>query len=74
MKYHVNVIFEKDEHGYFAYCPQLKGCHSQGESFEEANANIREAIELYLETLSPEEIRAALPGEFITTTLEIALA
>ncbi len=52
MKYHVNVIFEKDEHGYFAYCPQLKGCHSQGESFEEANANIREAIELYLETLS----------------------
>lgn len=57
MKYRVNVLFEKDEHGYFAYCPQLKGCHSQGETFEEASENIREAVELYLETMTVEEIR-----------------
>ncbi|MEI6310407.1 MAG: type II toxin-antitoxin system HicB family antitoxin, partial [bacterium] len=49
-----HVVIEKDEHGYFAFCPQLEGCHSQGVSLEDALSNIREAIELYLETLSPE--------------------
>ena len=44
-----NAIFEKDEHGYFAYVPALKGCVSQGDTFEEALKNIREAIELYIE-------------------------
>lgn len=74
MTYRINVLFEKDEHGYFAYCPQLKGCHSQGETFEEASGNIREAVELYLETMTAEEIRQALPGELITTTIEVAVA
>ncbi|MDJ0632141.1 MAG: type II toxin-antitoxin system HicB family antitoxin [Xenococcaceae cyanobacterium MO_188.B29] len=46
------VIFELEQDGgYHAYCPVLKGCHSQGDSFEEALANITEAIELYLESL-----------------------
>jgi len=74
MTYRINVLFEKDEHGYFAYSPQLKGCHSQGETFEEASENIREAVELYLETMTPEEIRQTLPGELITTTIEVAVA
>ncbi len=34
-----------------AFCPVLKGCHSQGDSFEEAIENITEAIELYIESL-----------------------
>ncbi len=34
------------------YCPELKGCQSQGDTFEEAQANIQEAIGLYVETLS----------------------
>jgi predicted RNase H-like HicB family nuclease len=74
MTYRINVLFEKDEHGYFAYCPQLKGCHSQGETFEEASENIREAVELYLETMTAEEIRQVLPGELISTTIEVAVA
>ncbi len=50
--YNYTVILEKEEiGGYHAFCPTLKGCHSQGESFEEAMANITEAIELYLESL-----------------------
>ena len=49
-----SVIIEKDSSGYYVYCPELKGCHSQGDSFEEAYENIKEAIELYLETF-PEE-------------------
>lgn len=47
----VSAVIEKDEHGYYAHCPDLPGCQSQGDTFEEAVANIREAMDLYLETL-----------------------
>jgi predicted RNase H-like HicB family nuclease len=46
-----SVLIEKDEHGFYAWLPELKGCQSQGATVEDALANIREAIELYLETL-----------------------
>ncbi len=42
------MVIEKDEHGFYAWCPELKGCQSQGDTLEEAIANIKEAIELYL--------------------------
>jgi predicted RNase H-like HicB family nuclease len=46
----VKVIVEQGEDGYFvAHVPALKGCWSQGKTREEALANIREAIDLYLE-------------------------
>jgi predicted RNase H-like HicB family nuclease len=55
----VKVIVEKGEDGYFvAHVPALKSCWSQGRTREEALANIREAIDLYLE---PEP--AELQGE-----------
>ena len=44
------VLEEQDEGGYTAYVPALQGCVSQGETIEEVLKNIREAIELYLET------------------------
>jgi len=45
-----NVIFQKEkEGGYSVWVPLLPGCASQGETFEEAMENIREAIALYLE-------------------------
>lgn len=45
-----NVLFHKeDEGGYSVSVPALPGCFSQGENFEEANKNIKEAIGLYLE-------------------------
>jgi predicted RNase H-like HicB family nuclease len=62
MSYKVNVVIEKDEHGYYAYCPELEGCQTQGETFEEALKNIREAAELYLETLSEDEIIPMVGG------------
>lgn len=46
------VIIEAEETGgYVVSCPSLPGCHSQGDTIDEALANIREAIELYIETL-----------------------
>jgi predicted RNase H-like HicB family nuclease len=57
MPYKVSVVLEKDENGYYAWCPELKGCQSQGESLDEALSNIREAVELYLESMPQEERR-----------------
>ena len=67
----VSVVIEKDRHGWYAYCPELEGCQSQGGSLEEVMKNIREAIELYLETLSPEERAARLSSEILTTSMEV---
>jgi predicted RNase H-like HicB family nuclease len=55
----VSVLIEQDEHGCYAWCPELRGCQSQGNTVEEALSNIREAVELFLETLTDEERTAA---------------
>jgi predicted RNase H-like HicB family nuclease len=48
-----SVFYESSpEGGYVASVPALPGCHSQGETLEEAESNIREAVELYLESLA----------------------
>lgn len=46
----IKVVLEKQEEGYTVYAPSLPGCISQGETREEALKNIKEAVELYLET------------------------
>jgi len=70
----VDVIIEKDQDGYYAYCPALEGCQSEGESFEEACENIREAAELYWETLSAEERAELLGTMVIATSVEVHVA
>ena len=74
MSYKVSIVIEKDEHGYYAYCPRLEGCQTQGDSIEEVTANIEEAVELYLETLSKEDKQAILSNEIFTMTLEVKVA
>ncbi len=49
------VILEDESGGYIAIVPSLPGCHTQGDTISEVLENVREAIELYLETLSDEE-------------------
>jgi predicted RNase H-like HicB family nuclease len=71
MAHKIRVVLEKDEHGYYAWCPELKGCQSQGSSFEAALTNIREAVELFLETMSEAERSAALSREVGTTAVEV---
>ena len=54
-KYNFTVLIEKDEDGiYVAEVPDLKGCYTQGETLEEVMKNIREVIELCLETQKEE--------------------
>ena len=60
------VVIQQDEDGRFnVSCPELKGCHSFGDTVKEAQKNIREAIELYLEDVPKSEI------EKIRTKVEI---
>jgi predicted RNase H-like HicB family nuclease len=51
----IAVVVEHDKDGYYAWSPELPGCQSQGDTLDEAMANIREAVELYcsVDTLSP---------------------
>ena len=74
MSYKVSVIIEKDDFGYYAYSPELEGCQTQGDTLEEVIANMKEAIELYIETLAEEDRKAFLSKEILTTTLEVHIA
>ena len=63
--YSYSVFYEAvPDGGYVVFAPALPGCHSQGETLEEAEKNIKEAIEVYLESLVarresiPEEIKS----------------
>jgi len=48
-----SVFYEQaPEGGYVAFVPALPGCHTQGETLEEAERNVKEAITLYLESLA----------------------
>ena len=69
-----NIVIEKDKYGYYAFCPEMKGCHTQGDSLEDVLLNIKEAIALYLETLTDEEKQHCLSKEILTTSLEVTLA
>lgn len=63
--YSYSVFYETaSEGGYVAFVPALPGCHTQGETLEETEENIREAIGLFIESLIihkeeiPEEIKS----------------
>lgn len=55
MIYTASIVVEKNEEGYYAWCPHLKGCQTQGDTLEETLAHAKEAVEVYLEALTPDE-------------------
>ncbi len=44
-----SVVIEKDEDGYFAFCPELQGCYTQGDTYEETLKNVTDAMKLHIE-------------------------
>ena len=61
-----DVVIVKDEtSGYVAFVPTLPGCHTQGDTLEELMHNAKEAIELYLETLTDEEKKDLLQHKVV---------
>jgi len=54
------IIVEDETGGYVAFVPALPGCHTQGGTLQDLIENVKEAIELYLETLTEEEKKELL--------------
>ena len=66
------AIIEREENQFVALCPELD-IASQGDSVEEARRNLQEAIELFYESASPEEIRERIHNDILITRLEVAV-
>ena len=47
--YSYAAVIEKDRDGYYAFCPELQGCYTSGATYEEARANLTDAVRLHLE-------------------------
>jgi predicted RNase H-like HicB family nuclease len=66
------AIIEREEDQYVALCPELD-IASQGNTVEEARQNLQEALELFFETASSQEIKDRYHNEIFITRLEIAV-
>jgi len=69
MKKQLTAFIEREGTGYVSLCPELD-IASQGDTIEEARDNLREALELFFETASPEEIKTRLHDEVYVTRME----
>lgn len=69
----LNAIIEKDDDGYFAQILELKGCVTQGNTYEEALFNIKEAAELYLDSLKAEELKVFQQRSLSITPIEVSI-
>ena len=49
LTYKFSVVIEKDSDGYYAFCPELQGCYTQGDTYEEVSEHIKDAIKLHVE-------------------------
>lgn len=65
------AIIEKEGNLYVALCPELDVA-SQGTTVEEATANLKEAVELFLESADPREVKRRLHTEVFVTRFEAA--
>ena len=68
----LTAVIEKEGEGYVSLCPELDVA-SQGKTIEEARDNLREALELFLELASPDEIKQRLRSEVFVTQIEVAV-
>ena len=66
------AIIEREGGGFVALCPELEVA-SQGDTIDEARKNLQEALELFFETASPEEIKTRLHEEVYVTQVEVAI-
>ena len=71
-KMKLTAIIEREGDGYVSLCPELD-IASQGDSVEKAKDNLQEALELFFETASPEELKQRLRGDVFVTQVEVAV-
>ena len=68
----LTAFIEREGEGFVSLCPEVDVA-SQGDTIEEARANLQEAMELFFETASATEIAERLHAEVYVTTLEVAV-
>jgi predicted RNase H-like HicB family nuclease len=68
----LTAIIEREGDGYVSLCPEVD-IASQGDTIEDARDNLREALELFFETASPEEVKHRYHGEVFVTRVEVAV-
>ena len=67
------IIVESDPDGYFVTCPALQGCYSQGETYEQTIANIKDAIRLHIEDRLADGEEIPQPASVSLSTVEVAV-
>lgn len=72
-QYRFAAVIEKDEDGYFAFCPELQGCYTSGDTYEEARANLADAIRLHIEDRFAAGESIDSSESISLTTIEIAV-
>jgi len=72
MRQKLTAIIEKENDGYVSLCPELD-IASQGDTVEQARDNLKEALELFFETASQEEIKQRLHTDVFVTQVEVAI-
>ncbi len=72
MRKQLTAIIEREGDGYVSLCPELD-IASQGQTIEDARNNLKEALELFFETASQEEIQERLHEEVYVTRVEVAV-
>lgn len=73
MKYRFSVIIEKDKDGYFAFCPELQGCYTQGDTYEEILENIKDVMKLHIEDRRESKETISHPEMINLTSVEITV-
>jgi predicted RNase H-like HicB family nuclease len=68
----LTAVIEREGEGYVSLCPELDVA-SQGKTIEEARDNLREALELFFESASPDEVKQRLHSEVFVTQIEVAV-
>ena len=72
-KYKFSIVIEKDMEGYFAFCPELQGCYTQGGTYEDVLENIKDAIKLHLEDRMENGEEIPQSESVSLTSLEVAV-
>lgn len=71
--YRFSIVIEKDEEGYFAFCPELQGCYTQGDTYEEVLENIKDAIRLHVNDRLDNGGEVPQAQSISLTSLEVAV-
>jgi predicted RNase H-like HicB family nuclease len=71
--YRFSAVVEKDHDGYFAFCPEIQGCYTQGATHEEALQNLKDAVRLHVEDRIQAGEEIPQPESISLTSLEVAV-